>query len=186
MNISEFETFANRISDFPPSFYLSCFISGLKPHIRCEITALQPTNLPQAIALAKLQDDKSKPTPTTSPRFFRPPSTSPTSSTMPTPKPLLPLLPTPPTKLPIRRLSEAETQARRDKTFVSIAMSDILEVIVANLNSSYLLVSTLKTHRRNNPSMSPFLNHTNQRQASLAFMRSQTSGVLALFGSQGP
>jgi len=113
--LSEFETLANRISDFSPSFYLNCFISGLKPHIHREITSFQLTNLPQAIALAKLQDHKSKPTPTTPPRFFRSPSTSPTLSTMPTPKLLPHLLPTPPTKLPIRRLTEAEMQARRDK-----------------------------------------------------------------------
>ncbi|XP_020229578.1 uncharacterized protein LOC109810500 [Cajanus cajan] len=59
--IIEFESIANRISGYPASFYLSCFISGLKPHLRREVTALQPTDMPQAVAFAKLHDDKSHP-----------------------------------------------------------------------------------------------------------------------------
>jgi len=38
--IFEFESIANRISGYPTSFYLSCFISGLKPHLRREVTTL--------------------------------------------------------------------------------------------------------------------------------------------------
>nr|KYP73255.1 Transposon Ty3-G Gag-Pol polyprotein [Cajanus cajan] len=56
--ITEFESIANRISGYPASFYLSCFISGLKPHLRREVTALQPTDMPQAVAFAKLHDIK--------------------------------------------------------------------------------------------------------------------------------
>lgn len=37
---------------------MSCFILGLKPHIRREVQALQPINLMHAIDLAKLQEDK--------------------------------------------------------------------------------------------------------------------------------
>lgn len=37
---------------------MSCFISSLKPHIKREVLALHPINLTQAIALAKLQEDK--------------------------------------------------------------------------------------------------------------------------------
>nr|KYP38435.1 hypothetical protein KK1_040315 [Cajanus cajan] len=112
--LSEFEALANRISDLPPSFYLSCFISGLKPHLRREVMTLQPSDLPQAIALAKLQDDKTRSSFTSTNRFIRPPP-PPTSPQPSSPKPLPPLLPTPPTKLPIKRLTEAEMQARRDK-----------------------------------------------------------------------
>ncbi|WVZ24535.1 hypothetical protein V8G54_003079 [Vigna mungo] len=112
--LAEFETLANRISDLPQSFYLSCFTSGLKPHIRREILALQPADLPHAIALAKLQDDKNRTTPFPSSCFARPSPPSPQPQ-IPAPKPLPPLLPTPPTKLPIKRLTEAEMQARRDK-----------------------------------------------------------------------
>nr|KYP75814.1 Retrotransposable element Tf2 [Cajanus cajan] len=116
--LSEFETLANRISDFPQSFYLSCFLSGLRPNLRREVTAQQPPDLPSAIALAKLHDDKYRSSQLTPNRFGRthlpsPPSPPPSS---PTPlKQLPPLLPTPPTRLPIKRLTEAEMQARRDK-----------------------------------------------------------------------
>jgi hypothetical protein len=55
---SQFELLANRISGLPPPFYLSCFISGLKPAIRREVMAFQPLTLNQAINLAKLQEDK--------------------------------------------------------------------------------------------------------------------------------
>lgn len=34
------------------------FISGLKPHIKREVQALQPLNLTKAIAFAKLWEDK--------------------------------------------------------------------------------------------------------------------------------
>lgn len=39
-------------------FLLSCFISGLNPELRREVQALYPLSLPQAAALAKLQEDK--------------------------------------------------------------------------------------------------------------------------------
>jgi hypothetical protein len=55
---SQFENLANRIVGLPPPFYLSCFISGLKPAIRREVQAFQPISLTQAVHLAKLQEEK--------------------------------------------------------------------------------------------------------------------------------
>lgn len=52
----EFERLANRTVGFAYPFLLSCFISGLILELRCEVQVLQPLSLPQAIALAKLQD----------------------------------------------------------------------------------------------------------------------------------
>jgi hypothetical protein len=53
-----FESLANRIVGLPAPFYLSCFISGLKPEIRREVQAFQPISLSHAISLAKLQEEK--------------------------------------------------------------------------------------------------------------------------------
>jgi len=55
---NQFESLANRIVGLPPPFYLSCFISGLKPEIRREVQAFQPISLSQAVSLAKLQEEK--------------------------------------------------------------------------------------------------------------------------------
>ncbi|GAU51718.1 hypothetical protein TSUD_415230, partial [Trifolium subterraneum] len=55
---AQFESLANHIVGLPPSCYLSCFISGLKPAIRREVLAFQPVTLVQAISLAKLQEEK--------------------------------------------------------------------------------------------------------------------------------
>jgi hypothetical protein len=55
---TSFESLANRITGLPPQFYLSCFISGLKPEIRREVQAFQPASLTHAIGLAKLQESK--------------------------------------------------------------------------------------------------------------------------------
>lgn len=56
--LHEFERLANRIIGLSPSCLLSCFISGLLPKLQREVQALQPISLPQAIFLAKLQEDK--------------------------------------------------------------------------------------------------------------------------------
>ncbi|MCI61296.1 hypothetical protein A2U01_0082553, partial [Trifolium medium] len=56
--LAEFETLANRIIGLPPSFLLSCFISGLAPDVRREVQALQPLSLIQAADLARLQEEK--------------------------------------------------------------------------------------------------------------------------------
>jgi len=56
--LTEFERLANRITGLSPSILLSCFISGLNPKIRREVQAFQPISLPQATALARLQENK--------------------------------------------------------------------------------------------------------------------------------
>ncbi|KAI4305619.1 hypothetical protein L6164_028975 [Bauhinia variegata] len=123
---SQFESLANRITGLPPSSYLSCFISGLKPHIRREVLAFQPNSLSQAISLAKLQESKfldSNPTSTL--RRYDPTS----SRSQPAPFSLVPSKPpykttssnitqtpiTPNSPLPIRKLTAAELQERREK-----------------------------------------------------------------------
>lgn len=42
---TQFETLGNRIIGLPPPFYLSCFVSGLRPEIRREVQAFQPISL---------------------------------------------------------------------------------------------------------------------------------------------
>ena len=75
--LTEFERLANQGIGLPPPFLLSCFISGLTPKIRREVLALQPISLPQAIALAKLQEDKLRDRRmTTRPNFTSPSSNS--------------------------------------------------------------------------------------------------------------
>lgn len=54
----EFERLTNCIVGLAPPFLVSCFISSLNPELRWEVQALQPMSLPQAVALAKLQEDK--------------------------------------------------------------------------------------------------------------------------------
>jgi len=86
--LHEFERLANRIIDLPPSFLLSCFISGLTPELWKEVQTLQPIPLPQAISLAKLLEDKLEDC-----RWSyrpRPSTTTPTAHPPPPPPPLLP------------------------------------------------------------------------------------------------
>lgn len=111
----EFERLANRIVGLPSSSLLSCFISGLSPEIRREVLALQPISLPQAIALAKLQEDKVE----DRCRSYRgKPNNSAispsSSSTTTTPASSTPLLPTPP-KMHFKKLNSEEIAARREK-----------------------------------------------------------------------
>ncbi|WVZ02838.1 hypothetical protein V8G54_023644 [Vigna mungo] len=56
--LTEFEQLASRVMGLPPSFLLSCFVSGLSPEIKREVLTLQPLTFTQAAALAKLQEDK--------------------------------------------------------------------------------------------------------------------------------
>jgi hypothetical protein len=110
---AQFETFANRIVGLPPSCYLSCFISGLKPAVRREVLAFQPATLTQAISLAKLQEEKLPDLPNRS--SFSPKSHAPASSSNPPSfKPTMSVTPPKP-QTPIKRLSPEELQARRDK-----------------------------------------------------------------------
>lgn len=54
---TQFELLSNRVIGLPHNFLLSCFISGLKPHIKREVQALQPLNLMQAVDFAKLHEE---------------------------------------------------------------------------------------------------------------------------------
>ncbi|GAU45976.1 hypothetical protein TSUD_401160 [Trifolium subterraneum] len=116
---AEFEALANRIIGLPAPFYLSCFISGLKPEIRREVQAFQPISLSHAISLANYKKTRLMIEPIAVPQtlsldlihlsslaqFFAHPH-----------PPLLPQLPPPPkTPTPIKRLSPQELQARREK-----------------------------------------------------------------------
>ena len=56
--LSEFEDLANRVVGLPPTFLLSCFVSGLSSDIRREVQAHQPLTLAQAAGLACLQEEK--------------------------------------------------------------------------------------------------------------------------------
>ncbi|MCH81628.1 hypothetical protein A2U01_0002419, partial [Trifolium medium] len=106
---TQFETLANRITGLPPQFYLSCFISGLKPAIRREVQAFQPLTLNQAISLAKLQEDKSLDNRSTT-HLNRPSSSNSNSTSF---KPTLSV--NPPKTIPTKRLSPAELNDRREK-----------------------------------------------------------------------
>ncbi|XP_043725460.1 uncharacterized protein LOC122672017 [Telopea speciosissima] len=114
---SQFKALANRTTNLPTTFLVSCFISGLRPDIRNEVLAFRPTSLTQAIALARLQETKLS----ECRRSFQ--------RITPTMGPQRPLaLPAPPTashtspstarnsvRLPIRRLTPAEMQSRRER-----------------------------------------------------------------------
>lgn len=112
---TEFERLANRITGLSQQCYLSCFISGLKPELSREVQAFQPTSLPHAICLAKVQEDK------VNDRF---PKTLPTPNIPtagPSRSPIRPTLTSTPLKPPtnrpttIKRLTPDELQAHRDQ-----------------------------------------------------------------------
>ncbi|XP_020546936.1 uncharacterized protein LOC110011314 [Sesamum indicum] len=113
-------------SNFPESYYVTCFINGLRPDIKGQVISLRPTRLHQAVALAKNQENTVNAilqlaNPNTKPW----PHSKQFSAPKPTSNPLPPKLYHPPpkpmsrkmtTQAPIRRiLSEAEMQARRSK-----------------------------------------------------------------------
>ncbi|KHN05914.1 hypothetical protein glysoja_026502, partial [Glycine soja] len=56
--LSEFERLTNCVVSLAPPLLLSCFISSLSPDLQREVQALQSMCLSQAMALAKLQEDK--------------------------------------------------------------------------------------------------------------------------------
>lgn len=56
--LAEFEHLANHVIGLSPPLLMSCFIYELSLELRREVQALQPMCLPQAVALAKLQEDK--------------------------------------------------------------------------------------------------------------------------------
>jgi hypothetical protein len=109
---SQFETLANRIVGLPPPFYLSCFISGLKPAIRREVQAFQPLSLTQAVHLAKLQEEKFADRAPFPAKSFQQASSA--GSSAPSFKPTMSVAPNRP-HTPIKRLTPDELQARRDK-----------------------------------------------------------------------
>lgn len=123
--LSEFERLANRVIGLAPPLLMSCFISGLSPDLRREVQAFQPVCLTQAMALAKLQEDKLSELcrrsprcpphghhPTPAPISSRPPMSPPTTTHSPLSQP-----PSTPTlsKPPIHRLSSEELALKRDK-----------------------------------------------------------------------
>lgn len=119
--LTAFERLANRTIGIAPSSLLSCFVSGLIPELRREVQALRPMSLPQAIELARLQEDKlidrrrgsrppfpAPPHPSPAP----PQSFSPKPTTSPFPKSPTPL---PSPRIPVKRLSAEELAIRRDQ-----------------------------------------------------------------------
>jgi len=114
--LTEFESLANRIIGIPAQFVLSCFISGLTPAIRREVQVLQPILLNQAVAYARLQEEKLLDASRSSTQRFQT-ATIPTRS--PSTNPTPPLLPaqqrTPNSSIPFKRLSPEELARRREK-----------------------------------------------------------------------
>nr|GMC63077.1 Transposon Ty3-I Gag-Pol polyprotein [Ipomoea batatas] len=121
---SEFEAISNRVTDLHPDALLDCFLSGLKPAIQAELALLKPSSLSDAIALAKLVEDKLRETRHPYSKFYQPSNTFRHNNNVPEPNPthrqdslppLLPL-PTPPnhkTSLPLKRITASEMQSRR-------------------------------------------------------------------------
>lgn len=52
----QFEILANKTQNLPKTFFISCFISGLKDEIQPGVLMFTPTSITQAIGLAKLQE----------------------------------------------------------------------------------------------------------------------------------
>ncbi|XP_061356960.1 uncharacterized protein LOC133301350 [Gastrolobium bilobum] len=109
--IATYEALANRTTNLPAEFLLRNFISGLKPAIRQEVQALQPTTIFSAQGLAKLQEEKladlhSKPTAITALALPAPKSTTlsrPSISSTPSLPP------------GVRRLTPEEMKTRREQ-----------------------------------------------------------------------
>jgi len=115
---SEFEALANRIIGLPSSMALSCFISGLTPTIHREVEVLQPVSMSQAVAYAKLHEEKQNGVRKT----FRPSigaSLSSLQPQLPTSSSNPQLLPTPARttsfNVPFKRLTLEELAIRREK-----------------------------------------------------------------------
>jgi hypothetical protein len=54
---AKLEVLSNRLRNLTPGYKLSCFLSGLNEEIRLPVRLLAPTNLLQAFALAKIQEE---------------------------------------------------------------------------------------------------------------------------------
>lgn len=115
--LSEFEKLMNRVIGLPPSFLLSCFVSGLSPDIRREVQIHQPLTVAQVSGLACLQEEKLLDHWPPPPRPQPPPSTIPPPHN-PSLPPLLPSPPRPPPQQPpptLKRLSPEEIALRRER-----------------------------------------------------------------------
>ncbi|WVY95002.1 hypothetical protein V8G54_034090 [Vigna mungo] len=179
------QTLANRISYYPPSCYLSCFILGLKPHLRREVIAQKPPCLPHAIALTKLHDEKYHTSPPPFNRFGRtitPPSPT-TIGTSTTPKPLPPFLPTPSTKLSIKHLTEAEMQTRREKNLCfNYDECYTRDTVVSHNSYSSLLMPQRSLTMTYHQKILNQLRKHNKRSDSLVSMPSLVNGFQGHFG----
>ncbi|XP_058775850.1 uncharacterized protein LOC131650137 [Vicia villosa] len=123
---TKFEQLGNQVVGLPHDAILNCFISGLNADIRNEMAIQKPTNISQAIGLAKLIEAKLK---DSKPKFSKPyvttyPKPNPTTNTSSTQKsntsnsaqvPFRPKSPytTQPAHLPIKKLSQTQIQERR-------------------------------------------------------------------------
>jgi len=108
---THFEKLSNCVIGLSSDTILNCFISGLQPEIRRELTILHPYSISQAIRLAKLIEDKIK---DSKPKYPRPQPHNPThihpqqnpNNRIPQHQPTTP-------HLPIKRLTPAQLQERR-------------------------------------------------------------------------
>ncbi|XP_058766771.1 uncharacterized protein LOC131640391 [Vicia villosa] len=121
---TKFEKLGTQVIGLPPDAILNCFISGLSCEIQNEMAIHKPTNISQAIGLAKLIESKLK---DSKPKFQKPFSTqyskpfSPSANPNPKPFNSVPTQAPPfrpqtvpnPTKLPIKKLTQAQIQERR-------------------------------------------------------------------------
>lgn len=57
---SQFERLANRTDGLSDSFFISCFVCGLKEEIRMDVQMFHPTTLTAVIELTHLQEEKLK------------------------------------------------------------------------------------------------------------------------------
>ncbi|XP_058784315.1 uncharacterized protein LOC131659094 [Vicia villosa] len=122
---TKFEKLGNQVVGLPPDAILNCFISGLTNEIQNEMAIHKPSNISQAIGLAKLIESKLK---DSKPKFHKPfvntfhkPSAPSTNPMTKTPNLSIPQTPSPfkaqtspaPSKLPIKKLSQTQLQERR-------------------------------------------------------------------------
>ncbi|XP_058784354.1 uncharacterized protein LOC131659138 [Vicia villosa] len=122
---TKFEKLGNQVVGLPPDAILNCFISGLTNEIQNEMAIHKPTNISQAIGLAKLIESKLK---DSKPKFPKPFSnayhktSAPSANTMSkppnisntqSPSPFKAQTSSAPSKFPIKRLSQAQLQERR-------------------------------------------------------------------------
>ncbi|CAL0328480.1 unnamed protein product [Lupinus luteus] len=104
----QFEKLSNRIWGLSHEIILNCFISGLIPKIRCELTILRPTSISDDLGLAKLVEAKIHYSTRRFPRFDHIIEPTPTTQ-VPEPQNRSPT-PTHTPSLLIRRLTLAQMQ----------------------------------------------------------------------------